>query len=88
MSALNIRPDGLDGSSRRQYDGVSLLATELDGKRQELLIELIPEARRISALTDPNTSTTLSLPIAVEPTRKVFLPLVPGSRAVSERQSQ
>ena len=28
------------------------------------------------------------LTIAVEPTRKVFLPLVPGRRAVSERQSQ
>ena len=36
--------------------GVSLLATELDGKRQELLIELIPEVRRIAALTDPNTT--------------------------------
>jgi putative ABC transport system substrate-binding protein len=38
--------------------GVSLLATELDGKRQELLIELIPEARRISALADPNTTAS------------------------------
>jgi putative ABC transport system substrate-binding protein len=41
--------------------GVSLLATELDGKRQELLIELIPEARRIAALTDPNTTATRQL---------------------------
>ena len=41
--------------------GVSLLATELDGKRQELLIELIPEARRISALTDPNTTASPQL---------------------------
>jgi putative ABC transport system substrate-binding protein len=36
--------------------GVSLLATELDGKRQELLTELISAARHIAALTDPNTT--------------------------------
>jgi len=36
--------------------GVSLLATELDGKRHELLTELIPAARHIAALTDPNTT--------------------------------
>jgi putative ABC transport system substrate-binding protein len=32
--------------------GVSILATELDGKRQELLIELLPGVRRIAALAD------------------------------------
>jgi putative ABC transport system substrate-binding protein len=36
--------------------GVSILATELDGKRQSLLTELLPTARRIAALVDP-TST-------------------------------
>ena len=41
--------------------GVSLLATELDGKRQELLIELIPEARHIAALSDPNTTAPQQL---------------------------
>jgi putative tryptophan/tyrosine transport system substrate-binding protein len=41
--------------------GVSLLATELDGKRQELLIELIPEARRIATLADPNTTAPRQL---------------------------
>jgi putative tryptophan/tyrosine transport system substrate-binding protein len=41
--------------------GVSLLATELDGKRQGLLIELIPEARRIATLTDPNTTAPRQL---------------------------
>ena len=41
--------------------GVSLLATELDGKRQELLIELIPEAHHIAALTDPNTTASRQL---------------------------
>jgi putative ABC transport system substrate-binding protein len=33
--------------------GVSLFAPELDGKRQELLIELLPGVRRIAALADP-----------------------------------
>ena len=36
--------------------GVSLLATELDGKRQEILIEFLPGARRIAALADPKTT--------------------------------
>jgi putative tryptophan/tyrosine transport system substrate-binding protein len=33
--------------------GISILATELDGKRQELLTELVPAARHIAALADP-----------------------------------
>lgn len=32
--------------------GVSLLATELDAKRQEILVELLPRARRLAALGD------------------------------------
>ena len=32
--------------------GVSILATELDGKRQELLIEAVPGLRRMAALAD------------------------------------
>lgn len=36
--------------------GVSILATELDGKRLELLSEMIPGVRRIAALTDPGTT--------------------------------
>jgi len=32
--------------------GVSFLATELDGKRQEILMELVPKARRMAALMD------------------------------------
>jgi putative tryptophan/tyrosine transport system substrate-binding protein len=35
--------------------GVSILATELDGKRQEILMELLPAARRMVALADPAT---------------------------------
>jgi putative tryptophan/tyrosine transport system substrate-binding protein len=41
--------------------GVSLLATELDGKRQELLIELLPGAHHIAALADPNTTASRQL---------------------------
>jgi putative ABC transport system substrate-binding protein len=37
--------------------GVSILATELDGKRQEILIEAVPGLRRMAALADANTST-------------------------------
>jgi putative ABC transport system substrate-binding protein len=33
--------------------GIGILATELDGKRQELLMELVPVARHIAALADP-----------------------------------
>jgi putative ABC transport system substrate-binding protein len=42
------RPDG-------NTTGVSILAGELDGKRQEFLFELIPSLRRIALLVDTNT---------------------------------
>jgi putative tryptophan/tyrosine transport system substrate-binding protein len=41
--------------------GLSLLATELDGKRQELLIELIPGVRHIAALADANQTPSRQL---------------------------
>jgi putative ABC transport system substrate-binding protein len=41
--------------------GISILATELDGKRQELLIELIHGARHIAALADSNTTASRQL---------------------------
>jgi putative ABC transport system substrate-binding protein len=34
--------------------GISSFATELDGKRQEILMELVPRARRMAALVDAN----------------------------------
>ena len=37
--------------------GISILAPELDAKRLELLIELLPEARRIAALADPRVQS-------------------------------
>jgi putative tryptophan/tyrosine transport system substrate-binding protein len=36
--------------------GVSIFATELDGKRQEILIEAIPGLQRIATLIDSNTT--------------------------------
>jgi len=48
--------DGLARSLARpggNVTGVSLFAPELDGKRQELLIELLPGVRRMAALADP-----------------------------------
>jgi putative tryptophan/tyrosine transport system substrate-binding protein len=36
--------------------GISILATELDGKRQQLLMEMLPNARRMAALADPNSA--------------------------------
>src|SRR5438132_8675955 len=38
--------------------GVSLLASELDVKRLEILHELVPHARRVGVLADPNTVST------------------------------
>jgi putative ABC transport system substrate-binding protein len=36
--------------------GVSILATELDGKRQEILIDAVPGIRRMAALAEANTT--------------------------------
>jgi putative ABC transport system substrate-binding protein len=44
------RPDG-------NTTGFSLLATELDGKRQDLLIEAVPNVRSIATVADATTST-------------------------------
>jgi putative ABC transport system substrate-binding protein len=48
------RPDG-------NTTGVSILATELDGKRQEILIEAVPGLRRMAALADSNNITGAKL---------------------------
>ena len=40
---------------------VSILATELDGKRQEVLIEAVPGLRRMAALADTNTTPIAKL---------------------------
>jgi putative ABC transport system substrate-binding protein len=41
--------------------GVSILATELDGKRQDILIEAVPGLRRMAALADTNTTAPKQL---------------------------
>ena len=35
---------------------ISILATELDSKRQEILMEMVPAARRVAVLADANTA--------------------------------
>jgi putative ABC transport system substrate-binding protein len=41
--------------------GVSLMSPQLDGKRQDILIEAVPGAHRIAALVDSNVSTSQHL---------------------------
>lgn len=41
--------------------GISILATELDGKRQEILLEAVPLARRIAILADPGVTKPAQL---------------------------
>jgi putative ABC transport system substrate-binding protein len=49
--------------------GVSILAPELDGKRQELLIELLPGVRRMAALADPRIQSPQQLQALQEAAR-------------------
>jgi putative ABC transport system substrate-binding protein len=46
-----------------------LLATELDGKRQELLIEAVPGIRRMAALADSSTTSDARLGVLQESAR-------------------
>ena len=41
--------------------GISILATELNGKRQEILIELVPGVRRLAILADSNNTAVAQL---------------------------
>jgi putative ABC transport system substrate-binding protein len=54
-----VKPDG-------NTTGVSILATELDGKRQEILIEAVPGVRRMAALADVNTTAPRQLKMLQE----------------------
>ena len=45
----------------RNITGVAILASELDSKRQEILIEAAPSARRIAALVDSTITSPLHL---------------------------
>ena len=53
--------DGLVKSLARpggNTTGISLLSPELDGKRQDILMEAVPGARRMAALADSNVTPT------------------------------
>ena len=68
-SSDDIVGEGLVPSLRRpggNTTGVSLLAPELDGKRQDLLIEAVPGIRRIAALADPSVTTPEHLQVLKE----------------------
>ena len=45
--------------------GVSMLDTELDGKRLEILMAAVPDARRIALLADPNAARARGVEVAV-----------------------
>jgi putative ABC transport system substrate-binding protein len=49
--------------------GVSILATELDGKRQEILTETVPGLRRIGILADANSTAVVQLQALQEAAR-------------------
>ena len=49
--------------------GISVFATELDGKRQELLIAVVPGLRRMAALADSNTTSDAKLHVLQESAR-------------------
>jgi putative ABC transport system substrate-binding protein len=49
-----VRPNG-------NTTGISILATELDCKRQEILVEAVPELRRMAVLADSNSTTDAKL---------------------------
>jgi len=59
VSADDMLREGLVSSLSHpggNLTGISILATELDGKRLQLLTEMIPGANRIAALIDPETT--------------------------------
>jgi putative ABC transport system substrate-binding protein len=49
--------------------GVSILAAQLDGKRQELLMEVVPGLRRMAALADSHTTSSRHLQALQDETR-------------------
>ena len=53
LAASLARPGG-------NVTGISLLSPELDGKRQGLLIEAVPQTREMAALVDVHYHTTTS----------------------------
>jgi putative tryptophan/tyrosine transport system substrate-binding protein len=62
--------------------GVTILASQLDGKRQDLLIQTLPNMRQIAGLADSNTTSPLHLNTLNESARAhgVELSVYPVSR--------
>jgi hypothetical protein len=53
--------------------GINILGREVDGKRQDILIELVPGLRRIATLADVTTDPPLdALLEAARPQRRAF----------------
>jgi putative ABC transport system substrate-binding protein len=63
--ASMARPDGNTTS-------VSIFALELDGKRQEILIEAVPRLRRMAFLADANITTVATLDALQEAARTQY----------------
>jgi ABC-type uncharacterized transport system substrate-binding protein len=66
--------------------GISILATELDGKRQELLMEILPNARRMAALADPNSTQAGRLQVLKDAARAsgvaIFIHMVDSAEKI------
>jgi putative ABC transport system substrate-binding protein len=62
LAASLSRPGG-------NVTGFSILSNELDGKRQEFLMELVPDARRMAILLDPTTKSPAQLGALVDAAR-------------------
>jgi putative tryptophan/tyrosine transport system substrate-binding protein len=62
--------------------GVSILASELDGKRQEILLEAVPGLRHLAALSDPSSTTIPQLKALEHAARErgVILSILPITR--------
>jgi len=67
LVASQARPDG-------NTTGVNVFANELDGKRQEILIEAVPELRRMTFLADANFETVAKLDALQEAARTQYRP--------------
>jgi len=64
--------------------GVTILAPEVDGKRQDLLIEAAPGARRMAALADSHVTTSRQLQALQDAVRQRGIELAPFVVARSE----
>jgi putative ABC transport system substrate-binding protein len=49
--------------------GISILAADLDGKRQEILLEFLPRVRRLAALSDAENNTPAQLQTLLDAAR-------------------